>query len=226
VLAWAASRAEIEADMDEEVVYYGASRIQDGGDREHFMVEAVVGDMQILMAVAEAEFKYILNVCDEHHSEGVSHRATARAAGETREVLERCDELEKATGIERSGYYDEAHGMTEYLLEENWEAVEALRNAGFVVSAAPNHHLALQILEGPEPPDLLITDVVMPGGVNGFALARMARMRRLELRVLYVTGYDLPTEEGIGKILRKPIDLDVLVTEARNALAGPPDPQT
>jgi CheY-like chemotaxis protein len=43
---------------------------------------------------------------------------------------------------------------------------------------APDHRLALQILESSQPLDLLITDVVMPGHVNGFALARMARMRR------------------------------------------------
>ena len=101
---------------------------------------------------------------------------------------------------------------------------KALSNAGFVVSVAPDHHLALEILEGPQRPDLLITDVVMPGGINGFALARMARMRRLDLRVLYLTGYDLPLEEGIGKVLRKPISLDALVPEARNALTGQPDP--
>lgn len=105
-----------------------------------------------------------------------------------------------------------------------YAAAKALRSAGFVVSLAPDHHLALQILDGPEPLDLLITDVVMPGGINGFALARMARMRRLELSVLYVTGYDQPMEEGIGKVLRKPISLDTLVAEARNALAGPHGP--
>ena len=100
-----------------------------------------------------------------------------------------------------------------------YAAAKALRNAGFSVSLAPDHRLALQILEGPQPPDLLITDLVMPGGINGFALARMARMRRLDLRVLYVTAYDLPMEEGIGKVLRKPIGLDALVAEARNALS-------
>ena len=105
-----------------------------------------------------------------------------------------------------------------------YSAAKALRKAGFVVSVAPDHHLALQILEGPQTLDLLITDLVMPNGINGFALARMARLRRLDLRVLYVTGYDLPLEEGIGNVLRKPISLDALVAEARNALTGPPDP--
>jgi CheY-like chemotaxis protein len=101
---------------------------------------------------------------------------------------------------------------------------KALSNAGFVVSVAPDHHLALEILEGPQRPDLLITDVVMPGGINGFALARMARLRLLDLRVLYVSAYDVPTHEAIGKVLRKPFSLDLLVVEARNALAGPRDP--
>ena len=105
-----------------------------------------------------------------------------------------------------------------------YAAAKALRNAGFVVSLAPDHRLALQILEGPHPPDLLITDLVMPRGIHGFALARMARLRCLKLRVLYLTAYDLPTGEAIGKVLRKPIDLYALVAEARDALAGPPDP--
>ena len=81
------------------------------------------------------------------------------------------------------------------------------RAAGFEVSLASDHRLALRILEGAQPLDLLITDLVMPNGINGFALARMGRMRRLDLRVLYLTGYDLPMEEGIGKVLRKPIGL-------------------
>jgi hypothetical protein len=68
--------------------------------------------------------------------------------------------------------------------------------------------------------DLLITDLVVPNGVNGFALARMARLRRLDLKVIYLTDIDVPTEEAIGKILRKPLALEVLSLEARLALVG------
>jgi len=104
-----------------------------------------------------------------------------------------------------------------------YAAAKALRKAGFEVSLAPDHRLALQILESPQPLDLLITDVVMPDRVNGFALARMARMRRLDLKILYVSAYELPTDEAIGKILRKPISPEALVVEAGLALAAPGD---
>jgi CheY-like chemotaxis protein len=105
----------------------------------------------------------------------------------------------------------------------SYAAAKALRKAGFEVSLAPDHRLALQILESPQPLDLMITDVVMPDRVNGFALARMARMRRLDLKILYVSAYELPTDEAIGKILRKPISPEDLVVEAGLALAAQGD---
>jgi CheY-like chemotaxis protein len=102
----------------------------------------------------------------------------------------------------------------------SYASAKALRNAGFEVSLAPDHRLALQILQSPQPIDLMITDIVMPGHVNGFALARMARMRRLELKVIYVTAYDFPDDGAIGKVLRKPLTTDRLVLEAGKALAS------
>ena len=95
-----------------------------------------------------------------------------------------------------------------------------LRAAGFEVSLAPDHRLALEDLESARPVDLLITDIVMPDRVNGVALSRMARMRRPELKVIYLTAYDIPgVEDGaIGPVLRKPIDEDRLVAEVRSVL--------
>lgn len=100
----------------------------------------------------------------------------------------------------------------------SYAAARGLRAAGFVVSLAPDHRLALQILESRQPLDLLITDIVMPGHVNGFALARMARMRRLDLKVLYMTAFDVSADEAVGKILRKPFPPDLLAKEAHIAL--------
>jgi DNA-binding NtrC family response regulator len=101
-------------------------------------------------------------------------------------------------------------------------AAQALRAAGFGVFPAHDHRRALELLEGTQPLDLLITDIVMPDHVNGLALARMAMLRRHGLKVLYISGYDLPDlgDEALGRVLRKPLDLDMLVDEARRAI-GP-----
>ena len=100
-----------------------------------------------------------------------------------------------------------------------YAAAKALQTAGFEVVAVPDYRGALEMLEGDGPLDLLVTDIVMPDRVNGFALARMARMRRLDLKVLYLTAYDVPSHEAIGKVLRKPITADELTAEVRLALA-------
>jgi CheY-like chemotaxis protein len=100
-----------------------------------------------------------------------------------------------------------------------YATTKALENAGFAVVAAPDHHKALQVLEGNDPVDLLVTDVLFPKGIHGFALARMARMRRLGLKVIYVTGFDVPEVEAVGKVLRKPVSNEQFLTEVKLALA-------
>lgn len=96
-----------------------------------------------------------------------------------------------------------------------------LRGAGYAVSVAPDHRLALQMLEGDNPVDLLLVDIVMPDRVNGFALARMARLRRPGLKVIYMSGYDLPNlnAEALGPVIRKPIDSDALLAQVRLSLS-------
>jgi CheY-like chemotaxis protein len=94
----------------------------------------------------------------------------------------------------------------------------ALEAAGFRVTPAKGYEDALAIIKSAAPIDVFLTDVVMPAGVHGFALARMARMLRPNLKILYMTGYDVPTVEAVGKILRKPVSDDDLVREVRAAL--------
>ena len=97
-----------------------------------------------------------------------------------------------------------------------------LRAAGFEVCLAPDYRLALEDLESTRPIDLLITDIVMPDRVNGIALSRMARMRRPELKVIYLTAYDIPglEDEAAGPVLRKPIDEAQLLAEVTRILAA------
>ena len=98
---------------------------------------------------------------------------------------------------------------------------QVLRRAGFDVSVANDFPLALEILEAESPVDLLLADIVMPDGVNGIALSRMARLRRRDLKVIYLTGHSIPgiEEEALGPILTKPIDDAVLIREVERVLA-------
>ena len=83
---------------------------------------------------------------------------------------------------------------------------KVLSYAGHDCVIASHFAPALQALDR-QPFDLLIADIVFPRGVNGLSLSYMAQRRSPGLRVLYVTGYDIP-EDGLpalGRIRRKPI---------------------
>jgi YesN/AraC family two-component response regulator len=54
---------------------------------------------------------------------------------------------------------------------------------------AADAHAALEILDGTEEIDLLFTDVVMLGGVDGKELARKAKAKRSNLKVLFTSGF-------------------------------------
>lgn len=94
-----------------------------------------------------------------------------------------------------------------------------LRRAGYEVDVASHFGPALKTLDQ-NPVDLLITDLVVPHGVNGLALARMARMKQSKIKVIYVTGYDVPEarESGLGPVLQKPVSDELLLSEVRKAL--------
>jgi CheY-like chemotaxis protein len=98
------------------------------------------------------------------------------------------------------------------------------RSAGYAVQVALDYRLALEILEGDERIDLLLTDAVVPDRVNGLALSRMARMRRLDLRVIYISGHDIPglEDEALGTLLGTPISDELLLAEIAQTLSTPP----
>jgi CheY-like chemotaxis protein len=107
--------------------------------------------------------------------------------------------------------------------EASGEAVsKILRDAGYEVSVAADFRRALEVLEAEPPLHLLLVDIVMPGSVNGLALSRMARMRRKNLKVIYMTGYTIPgaEREALGPILFKPINDTRLLTEVERLLTA------
>jgi CheY-like chemotaxis protein len=98
---------------------------------------------------------------------------------------------------------------------------QILEREGYVVSLTADFRGALEVLEAERPVDLMLVDIVMPDRVNGVALSRMARLRRKDLKIIYVTGYSIPgiDREALGPILRKPVDEAVLVEEIAKVLA-------
>ena len=79
------------------------------------------------------------------------------------------------------------------VVEDNDEvrdvAVGMLRGLDYQVVPASDGNAALELLDQLEDVDLLFTDVMMPGGYSGPALAAKARETRRHLKVLYCSGY-------------------------------------
>ena len=65
---------------------------------------------------------------------------------------------------------------------------EVLAEHGFEVCTAVNAAEALQHLTCGEPYDVLFTDINLPGGIDGAALAILARQLRPDLPVVYASG--------------------------------------
>lgn len=68
-------------------------------------------------------------------------------------------------------------------------AILMLGQLGYTVIAAPDGLQALEIVKVNQEFDLLLTDVIMPGGMNGGQLAEAALKLRPDLKVLFMSGY-------------------------------------
>lgn len=99
-----------------------------------------------------------------------------------------------------------------------------LSQMGFEVLEVGKGNEALQILESSIQIDLLLSDIGLPGGMNGVELALKARQTRPSLPVLLVSAYDEESLEQFGAtevnatILRKPYLQEDLELEIGKAL--------
>jgi DNA-binding NtrC family response regulator len=99
---------------------------------------------------------------------------------------------------------------------------DLLEEAGFQVARASNADIALLLIKERVPFDVMVTDVVMPGTLDGFALADLARALLPRLPVIYTTGFahvaKLRARGAIyGEILEKPYSADALINAVRIA---------
>ena len=103
--------------------------------------------------------------------------------------------------------------------------VRQLNELGYRVLEAPDGAVALKILER-EPVDLLFTDIMMPGGISGYELAKSALARWPSLKVLLTSGFPETKLNGNGNasvkmhLLTKPYRKDDLASALRKTLDG------
>ena len=94
--------------------------------------------------------------------------------------------------------------------------IDALEDLGYAALEAVDGRSGLHHLEADGRIDLLVTDVGLPGGMNGRQLADMARVRRPGLKVLFITGFAESAAVGNGtmapgmEVMTKPFAMEAL----------------
>jgi PAS domain S-box-containing protein len=128
-------------------------------------------------------------------------------------------DLARAIGAECILVVEDDHALRSY-------TVEILRELGYHVLEAQHGLDALPVLESLQQIDLLFTDIVMPGGMNGRQLADAALSRKPGLKVLFATGYSRNAIVHQGRMdpgvemIGKPFSMVALATKVRAILDG------
>ena len=103
---------------------------------------------------------------------------------------------------------------------------EVLEEVGYAAIEAADGVSGLKVLQSDVRIDLLITDVGLPGGVNGRQMADAARRVRPKLRVLFITGYAENAARGNGHlepgmhVLTKPFAMETLASRIKAIIGG------
>ena len=128
-----------------------------------------------------------------------------------------------APGLPHPG--ETGHGETVLVIDDEPTVrmliVEVLRDAGFSVREAEDGPTGLKVLQSDTRIDLLVTDVGLPGGMNGRQVADAARATRPDLKVLFVTGYAENAAVGNGlldagmEVITKPFEMAALGNKVR-----------
>jgi PAS domain S-box-containing protein len=104
---------------------------------------------------------------------------------------------------------------------------EVLDELGYDTVEAEDGASGLKILQSGRRIDLLITDVGLPGGMNGRQLADAALSLRPGLKILFITGYAETAVIGQGQlqpgmhVMTKPFSLDILGRRIKDIIAAP-----
>ncbi|MFK7839401.1 MAG: response regulator [Bdellovibrionales bacterium] len=108
-------------------------------------------------------------------------------------------------------------------------SVQAFRSVGYDVYEAHNADVALDILKQEKPFDLLFTDIIMPGTMNGVGLAKKALLLNSCMKILFATGYadrarsdmDACLIDEEYEVFLKPYDIDIILDWVASELSLP-----
>jgi len=106
---------------------------------------------------------------------------------------------------------------TVLLVEDNVEVVEVARgyfaDLNFRIKEAASAQDGLDLIERDRDVDVVFSDILMPGGLNGLELAKLVRRRFPRVVVLLTTGYSSSAQQAVREgfeVLQKPYDLAAL----------------
>jgi DNA-binding response OmpR family regulator len=101
---------------------------------------------------------------------------------------------------------------------------DTLSELGYRAIEVADAASGLKVLESDVNIDLLITDVALPGGMDGKEMADLARAKRPRLKVLFITGYaenaaitNGHLEPGMD-VMSKPFSMDKLAARIRSII--------
>lgn len=104
--------------------------------------------------------------------------------------------------------------------------MDLLSDLGYAAIEAADGAAGLRVLQSDARIDLVVTDVGLPGGMNGRQMIDLARVGRPTLRTLFITGFaenallnNGQLEPGMS-VLTKPFAMDVLAARIRELIAG------
>ena len=103
---------------------------------------------------------------------------------------------------------------------------EVLQDLGYTAIEAADGSAGLRVLQSDVRIDLLVTDVGLPGGINGRQLADAARVSRPDLKVLFITGYAENAVISHGHldpgthVLTKPFAMEALASRIKALIAA------
>jgi two-component system NtrC family sensor kinase len=126
---------------------------------------------------------------------------------------------------------------TMLLVEDNAEVAEVtkayLEQLGYQVRHASSGQAGLDLIDSADNIDVVFSDILMPGGMNGLDMAHVIRRRHPQIVVLLTTGYSSSAQDAVRQgfeVLQKPYDLAALQRALREARrrgerAAAPPPQ-